>query len=82
MNMHPSLLAAAVGGILLGAACGHSQAAAPEAEMPTAASPAVAVEPHACKGQNACKGQGSCKTDANACKGQNACQGKGGCKSS
>jgi hypothetical protein len=79
MNIHPSLLAAAVGGILLGAGCA-SDSAAQKSEMPTASSAAVAAEPHACKGMNSCKGQGGCKSDANACKGMNACKGQGGCK--
>lgn len=73
-----TLLAAAVGGILVGATgCGSSQ---PAPASGANASSATALPKHACKGQNDCKHQGGCKTDKNACKGQNECKGQGGCK--
>jgi hypothetical protein len=75
MNISNTLVAAAMGGILLGAAgCAQNKAST---EDPATA--ATAGAKHACKGQNSCKGQGGCKTDAHACKTQNACKGLGGC---
>jgi hypothetical protein len=84
VNWKSATLAAAVAGLLAGAAdCSkdapptpQGAAGASSANMPTAAAK------HACKGQNACKGQGGCKTDTHACKGQNACKGQGGCNMS
>src|SRR5580692_4842968 len=87
MKVSHSLIAAAIGGILVGATgCGGGDtppAASPSAATPSAtpADSAAAAAKHACKGQNACKGQGNCKTDKHACKGQNDCKGQGGCKS-
>ena len=79
MNTYSGLLAAAVSGVLLGAA-GCASKSAPPAEAPAAtATQAAGGESH-CKGQNECKGQGSCKTEQHACKGQNECKGQGGCK--
>ncbi len=73
--MKSTMIAAAVGGILMGlTAC----ASTPPANAPTDTTAGAAK--HACKGQNACKGQGGCKTDAHACKAQNDCKGQGGCK--
>jgi hypothetical protein len=86
MNLTNSILAAAIGGILMGCGgstppaespSGASSATAPSGAMPT---PASGAAKHACKGQNDCKGQGGCKTDKHACKGQNDCKGQGGCK--
>lgn len=75
MNISNTLVAAAIGGILLGAAgCAENKAGS---EEPNTA--AAAGAKHGCKGQNACKGQGGCKTDTHACKAQNACKGQGGC---
>jgi hypothetical protein len=80
MNIHPSLLAAAIGGLLAGAAgCASKPAATNSESAQTAAT--SGGENHACKGQNACKGQGNCKTEGHGCKGQNECKGQGGCKS-
>ena len=66
------LMAAAVGGILTGAAtpahAGHHE----EGEK----------KGHECAGKNECKGKGGCKTGDNGCKGKNSCKGKGGCNSS
>jgi hypothetical protein len=88
MKISTVLLAAAMGGALVGAVgCGQAtpgatDPAAAAGSMPsTSAGPAAPGAKHACKGQNACKGQGGCKTDKNSCKGQNACKGQGGCKS-
>jgi hypothetical protein len=81
MNVHPGLLAAAVGGLLLGAACA-STPKTPDSSAPTASETATAGgENHSCKGTNSCKGQGNCKTDNHGCKGMNKCKGQGGCKS-
>ena len=88
MKVSHSLIAAAVGGILIGATgCGGGDT--PPAASPSNAAPAsdmdggsaAAPAKHDCKGQNACKGQGNCKTDKHGCKGQNDCKGQGGCKS-
>jgi len=81
MNTHSGLLAAAVSGMLLGAA-GCASKPSPSAESPSAsATPSTGGEAHGCKGMNGCKGQGGCKTDQHGCKGQNECKGQGGCKS-
>jgi hypothetical protein len=75
------LMAAAVSGIVSGAAPGNTLASAAIDRT----SDAQQLDDskggkHACKGQNACKGQGGCKTEKHGCKGQNACKGQGGCK--
>lgn len=81
MNNHAGLIAAAVGGLLLGAAGCASGSSAPSAETPQASAEASSGgESHGCKGMNQCKGQGGCKTEAHGCKGQNECKGQGGCK--
>jgi hypothetical protein len=94
MKISHSLIAAAVGGILFGAAgcagetppaqqpaaAASGSAAAPAAPGSAAPQTAAAPAKHACKGQNDCKGQGGCKTDKHGCKGQNDCKGQGGCK--
>jgi hypothetical protein len=84
MNLSHSLIAAAVGGILVGVA-GHASAknsssAIEKTDITASSTPMAGDAKHACKGQNACKGQGGCKTDKHACKGQNDCKGQGGCK--
>jgi hypothetical protein len=84
MKLTESLLAAAVTGIVMGAA-GCNKDAPPPAN-PTGPASAATTPPadgakHACKGQNNCKGQGGCKVEGkNSCQGQNACKGQGGCK--
>lgn len=81
MNSH--LLAAAVTGLLLGAASpAHANTMATDVFEGASAQGLDTTDPakHACKGQNACKGQGGCKTDKHACKGQNGCKGQGGCR--
>jgi hypothetical protein len=81
-TIHPGLLAAAVGGLLMGAGCASKPAAPPSEEAPMASPTATSGgEAHSCKGQNACKGQGSCKTEQHGCKAMNDCKGQGGCKS-
>jgi hypothetical protein len=90
MNLNNTMIAAAVGGILMGAVgCGGSTppAASPDSTGASAVTApagstgsAMPAAKHACKGQNDCKGQGGCKTDKHACKGQNDCKGQGGCK--
>src|ERR1043165_3080793 len=79
MNISQSLLAAAVGGILVGAA-GHAEAKSSSSSIEKARIAATSIPmaegaKHACKGKNSCKGQGGCKTDKHDCKGQNACKG-------
>ncbi|HEX4354663.1 MAG TPA: hypothetical protein VHZ95_17155 [Polyangiales bacterium] len=98
MNLHPRLLAAAVGGLLLGATgCASSSPAAKSAE-PTATAGGEnhgcksaneckgqgerLSDNHSCKGMNECKAQGGCHTDNHSCKGLNDCKGQGGCKAS
>jgi hypothetical protein len=82
MNLTNTMMAAAVGGILLGATGCASAPTPPSADPSAAAASAGAATPakHACKGQNDCKGQGGCKTDKHGCKAQNDCKGQGGCK--
>ena len=79
MNASHALIAAAMGGILLGASgCGGSTKAADD---PTSAETAAAEhDKQQCRGTNECRGKGNCKTDKHACKGQNDCKGQGGCK--
>ena len=83
MNLTNTMIAAAVGGILMG--CGWLARRRPRSRSlgdgaGGRAPPRRRPAKHACKGQNACKGQGGCKTDKHACKGQNDCKGQGGCK--
>jgi len=65
MNLTNSMIAAAVGGILMGAVgCGGSTPPAQEPTAGTTAPASASATPamkHACKGQNDCKGQGGCK---------------------
>jgi hypothetical protein len=80
MNLTNSMIAAAVGGILLGASGCAANEPAKSPTDGTSVSPAATPAKHSCKGQNDCKGQGGCKTDKHGCKGQNDCKGQGGCK--
>jgi hypothetical protein len=82
--MKSTLMAAAISGMVIGAA---SLAHASPSSNNTVSSVDSAAQQlddsagkHSCKGKNACKGQGGCKSDKHACKGQNACKGQGGCK--
>ncbi len=85
--MKSTLMAAAISGLVMGAA---SLAEAATTQHGTGATSAFdtgaqhlddhAAGKHTCKGKNACKGQGGCKTAKHDCKGQNDCKGQGGCK--
>lgn len=68
------LLAAAVSGVLAGAAW-----AGDPAPTGTATATPATPEKHACKGLNSCKANGGCKTATNSCAGMNSCKGQGGC---
>lgn len=82
MNFTNTLLVAAVGGVLAGAAgCAH-KSAGEGSTMSGASESSMAMAKHDCKGMNSCKGQGGCKTEKNDCKGMNSCKGQGGCKTS
>ena len=84
------LTAAAIGGLLAGAAGGGSLFAADGPKKDKDKNPMIG-EPHVCRGINVCKGLGSTKD--NACHGQgqcataaahgchadNECRGQGGC---
>ncbi len=85
--MTSKLMAAAISGMVMGAA---SLAAAATTHQSQGADAAFdtgaqhlddqAAAKHTCKGKNTCKGQGGCKTEKHACKGHNDCKGQGGCK--
>jgi len=80
------LAAAAMAGLLSGAAVRQSYAdgmntaaktnTAPGKAAPAKKSPKV----QDCSGMNDCKGLGGCKTSEHECKFKNACKGKGGCE--
>jgi hypothetical protein len=79
--------AAAISGLLSGAAINQgycddananastNTAPAPGKQAPVKKSPKV----QGCSGQNDCKGLGGCKSGDNGCKFKNSCKGKGGC---
>ena len=69
-----SVLALAVGGLLLGTATGCKSHSSEHAKMETSS-----MAKHACKGLNSCKAQGGCMASANGCKGKNSCKAMGGC---
>lgn len=81
------LAAAAVGGLIAGAAT----AAEDKDEPKTDKKNPLLSEPHVCRGlntcknkgksgENACAGQGTCATaKAHTCAGDNECRGQGGC---
>ena len=82
--MKSTLLAAAISGMVIGAA-GLAHASTSNHDVMSGNDSAAqqlddSAGKHSCKGKNACKGQGGCKSDKHACKGQNACKGQGGCK--
>jgi hypothetical protein len=88
-NTKLTIAAAALTGLLAGAASRASAATTPingepGSKLVVAAGHHVInlddTDKNACKGQNACKGKGGCKTGDNGCKGKNSCKGKGGCK--
>ncbi len=74
--------AAAVAGLVAGAATTLVGCSKNDAVAPTAAGVTPATTPalHSCSGQNACKGQGGCSAGDGGCRGKNSCKGKGGCK--
>jgi hypothetical protein len=84
------LTAAAVGGLLAGAAVTPSALAA-DAPKKDPKKNAMLGEPHVCRGinmckglgatkDNACAGQGACATaKAHTCHAENECRGQGGC---
>jgi hypothetical protein len=80
------IAAAAMGGLLAGAAMNVSASTSTRSQNATVQSQlgskvaANALDKHDCKGMNSCKGQGGCKTGDNGCKGKNSCKGNGGCK--
>jgi hypothetical protein len=85
------LTAAAVGGLLAGAAAGSSALAADAAPKKDKDKNPMLGEPHVCRGinmckglgatkDNACAGQGACATaKAHTCHTHNECRGQGGC---
>jgi hypothetical protein len=76
------IAAAAITGLLSGAAInqGYAQTAGAKNPPPAAGKPARKVPKlQDCSGQNDCKGIGGCKTPDHACKFKNDCKGKGGC---
>ncbi len=74
------IAAAAISGLLSGAAINQSYAADQDGK-PGKAAPAKKIpKVQDCGGQNDCKGLGGCKTGDNGCKFKNSCKGKGGCK--
>lgn len=90
MKKKSALLAAAISGIMLGAAASSAQASPrgdstgheqlrPNVSLAKMADPPKEPEKNSCKGKNACKGKGGCKTDKHDCKGKNDCKGQGGC---
>jgi hypothetical protein len=75
------ILAAAIAGLLSGAALQQSHADPATNGLPGKVAPVKkAPKVHDCAGLNDCKGIGGCKTDAHDCKFKNACKGKGGCE--
>jgi hypothetical protein len=85
------LTAAAMGGLLAGAAIGGTASAADEAPKKDKEKNPILGEPHVCRGinmckglgadkKNACAGQGACATAAHhLCHYKNECRGQGGC---
>jgi hypothetical protein len=73
------IAAAAITGLLSGAAVYRASAdstnATPGKVAPAKKSPKV----QDCAGNNDCKGIGGCKSGDNGCKFKNSCKGKGGC---
>ncbi|HVE16739.1 MAG TPA: hypothetical protein VNB29_08375 [Chthoniobacterales bacterium] len=78
LNTKHTLAAAAIAGLLTGAAATQARAAVSTHSGVKVTTLADKGE-HSCKGQNACKGQGGCKSGEAGCKGKNDCKGKGGC---
>jgi hypothetical protein len=77
------ITAAAITGLLSGAAINQGYARDDSTNKPSTATPGKeakkAPKVQDCAGKNDCKGIGGCKTDDHACKFKNDCKGKGGC---
>jgi hypothetical protein len=77
------ITAAAITGLLSGAAINQGFARDDSTNKPSTATPGKAAKKapkvQDCAGKNDCKGLGGCKTDDHACKFKNDCKGKGGC---
>jgi hypothetical protein len=85
------LAAAAVGGILAGAAAAPADDKDAENKKKDTSKNPLLLEPHVCRGLNTCKnkgkggkndcaGQGQCAAvKAHSCSGENECRGQGGC---
>jgi hypothetical protein len=84
-NVSRKVLAAAMAGLLSGAAVRQSYAAGTNTTASTNIAPGKVApakkmpKVHDCAGDNECKALGGCKTDDHSCKFKNACKGKGGC---
>jgi hypothetical protein len=84
------LAAAAIAGLLNGAALQTSRADGTNAPTTNSAPGKAALGKAAvakkmpklqgCAGENDCKGLGGCKTADHSCKFKNSCKGKGGCE--
>ncbi|MGC1294963.1 MAG: hypothetical protein WA869_07965 [Alloacidobacterium sp.] len=86
-SMKTLMVAAAVSGLLGGAATVQAAASATNSTSVVKVGKASFAKnsmdqdtsKHSCKGKNDCKGQGGCKSSDNGCKAKNSCKGKGGC---
>jgi hypothetical protein len=76
-----ALLAAAISGMMLGAA-GVAHASQGQNLIGKQIVKKMADKKGPGKGKNACKGKGGCKTDKHDCAGKNDCKGQGGCDGS
>ncbi len=77
-----ALVAAAVGGLILGACKGASPNPSGEVQAAVAASASSGAhkDKACCKGKNDCKGKGGCAVPGkHDCAGKNDCKGQGGC---
>jgi hypothetical protein len=75
------LAAAAMAGLLSGAAMENVRGDSTTNSVPGKVAPAKKMpKVHDCSGQNDCKGIGGCKTSDHECKFKNSCKGKGGCE--
>ena len=86
-----SIAAAAISGLMLGAAARANTVPAPvsskqsvQQKFVDAGQKAIKLDDtkkdiHDCAGKNDCKGKGGCKSGDGGCKGKNTCKGKGGC---
>jgi hypothetical protein len=86
------LVAAAIAGLISGAALQQGRADGTNAPPTTNAAPSTNAAPgkaapgkkmpkvQGCAGQNDCKGLGGCQSGDHGCKFKNSCKGKGGCE--